>query len=57
MSSRGSEERDLSAAANISKNMQGVNVLMEDKGGDGAVMTSFLNQKLTGSSSMCHHQQ
>lgn len=42
MLNRVSEERSLGFALKISKNLQGVDVLVEDKGEDGAVMTSFL---------------
>lgn len=38
----GSEEMNIGFLTNISKNMKGVNVLVEDKAGDDAVMTSLL---------------
>lgn len=42
MLSCGSVETNLGFEANISKNMQGVNMLVGDKGGDRVVMTSLL---------------
>lgn len=42
MRRRGSAEINLGCAVNNSENMQGVNMLVEDKGGDGGVMTSLL---------------